>query len=232
MNRRMMLDRFLVLLGALPALLAGAGVEGRPRGESGTAQVQWEAQELPLVLVDGADAATARFRFRNVGSTDLRIVKVLPGCDCISAKPDKTVYRPGESGSLTATMGAVDMAKSATRIIAVQFDRPGTDAQLMVHVRGTSVVRVHPASVGWSRGDPTAERVVTVSAGNSERIELAGLRCSDPRFTVEMRRPARGDAWELIVRPADTSIALQAVLVFQVAAAGRTTTESVRLAVR
>lgn len=47
------------------------------------------------------------FHFVNSGKADLSIKKVTPSCGCTAAMPEKTVYKPGEKGSLKVTFNPI-----------------------------------------------------------------------------------------------------------------------------
>ena len=67
------------------------------------ADLQWQSREFFEVASPESTQAVARYTFRNTGQKPVEIVSVSSSCGCTVAKPDKTLYQPGEAGQIEAT---------------------------------------------------------------------------------------------------------------------------------
>ncbi len=77
------------------------------------AQLTWKTKKIDLHPGPNAETAVVHFHFRNTGREPVRITNVTTSCPCTEAVADRTLYRPGESGEITATY-MVPMVRDST----------------------------------------------------------------------------------------------------------------------
>jgi hypothetical protein len=72
---------------------------------------------------------TARFNFTNVGTEDLILKSVRPGCGCTAANYTKTAIAPGERGFIDATYNPSGRPGSFNKNIKVTTNEPEMDVE-------------------------------------------------------------------------------------------------------
>lgn len=65
--------------------------------------LQWETTHAVIEAVAGGDKVPAEFRFTNTSGANVAIRSIPASCSCVTAKPAKRDYAPGESGTITLT---------------------------------------------------------------------------------------------------------------------------------
>lgn len=90
---------FLMQFPLILLLTAALGAASSPT----FADLQWQSHEFSEVASPESTQAVARYTFRNTGQKPVEIVSVSSSCGCTVAKPDKTLYQPGEAGQIEAT---------------------------------------------------------------------------------------------------------------------------------
>lgn len=105
-------------LSQLVALLGLALVCAGP----GTAALTWAKTVVELDVPAGATEAAAVFSFRNTGAGPVRIAMVVASCDCITARPAKETYAPGETGEIKVVFDPAGLSGRVVRTIAIVTD--------------------------------------------------------------------------------------------------------------
>lgn len=115
-------------------------------------------------IVD-TEPVTCEFPFRNDGPGDLVINAVNSTCGCTVPELSKTVYKPGESGSITITFNPSGKRDAVTKRITVQSndrDTPITTLQINTFIE--QLVSIDPGvlTFGNLRKGEIQSRVLTV----------------------------------------------------------------------
>jgi hypothetical protein len=83
---------------------------------------------------------TARFNFTNVGTEDLILKSVRPGCGCTAANYTKTAVAPGQRGFIDATYNPANRPGSFNKNIKVTTNEPEMQVEKptphMIYIRG------------------------------------------------------------------------------------------------
>lgn len=83
---------------------------------------------------------TARFNFTNVGTEDLILKSVRPGCGCTAANYTKTAVAPGQRGFIDATYNPANRPGSFNKNIKVTTNEPEMDVEKptphMIFIKG------------------------------------------------------------------------------------------------
>jgi len=123
------------------------------------AQLKWERPEQTLVPRLGEKTATAKYRFTNVSSSPIAILKVQPSCGCTTATLAKKAYAPGESGEIDATFNFAGHVGHQEKWISVTTDIEDSDPTILSLVVDIPPdVTIRPEFVMWRIGDPIAPK--------------------------------------------------------------------------
>ncbi len=177
---------------ALPPPLPPAGTPPRvervkPKVMTPT-RVEFKETTKEIGTVFDHETIEMDFEFTNAGEADLEIINVRSSCGCTAAEPEKTLYKPGESGAIHVVFNPKGKHGAQHRIVYIDCnDLSGKDIEL--HVKGDVVrlVDVSPAtiSLGTIGKGETATTTFTVTGRTEdfEAIRATVLRNLD-RFKV------------------------------------------------
>lgn len=83
--------------------------------------------EIDAEIVEiNAKTQTGSVSIRNVGDSELRILKLAASCECATARVEDTTLSPGENTLLTATLNGKTEA-----VIAIITNEPDSEAKLI-----------------------------------------------------------------------------------------------------
>ncbi|MEO8354070.1 MAG: DUF1573 domain-containing protein, partial [Chthoniobacteraceae bacterium] len=146
----------------------------------------------------------AKFSFTNTGSESVEIRRVKTSCGCTTAKLDRKVYAPGESGEITATFTFRGRRGPQRKIIWVTTaDKAETVLDMRVWIHEPLTIR--PALVYWRVGDKPSTKHVTLSAAEHQPTGIQSVKSSDPTITAELKTGKPGEEYVIDVTAADTT---------------------------
>ena len=152
-----------------------------------------------------ADTHTSKFAFKNTGAKPVTISEIQTTCGCLGATSDKTVYQPGESGLVSATikLGTFegDLLKS---IYVMSDDEEAPKRQLQMKITIPRLMEVTPEVTTWSVGDPADPKKLTIKVLRDEPIEVTAVSSTRDNFTVELREVTKGRHYEVTMTPKST----------------------------
>ena len=164
------------------------------------AQIAWEkpVQSFDRTPEDGH--VEARYAFKNTGPAVVTIKSLRSSCGCTTARLEKRVYAPGESGEVVLKFTFGDRKGLQQKGVTVATD-PATPEPVVLGLRVniTQPVTLTPALVWWRVGDaPEAKPVQVVLAPG---VRVKGVASSSPRIVAKLQ-PATNT---VVVTPADTA---------------------------
>lgn len=93
---------------------------------------------VELTAVRGGGKVAGEFRFTNTSPVPVRLRNVAPACGCISARPDKRDYAPGERGVIPFTYAPKGREGTrAYRVFIVTGDK-GPPGEVILRVTETA----------------------------------------------------------------------------------------------
>jgi hypothetical protein len=125
--------------------------------------------------INKGEKVTHEFEFKNTGKTDLTISDVKPSCGCTTATPEKSTYKPGESGKIPVTFDSGRFSGEFSKTITVTSnDEANPKIQLKIMGKIMQDINVEPARltlVNVKRGD-TVEKEIMVSTDRLDKVEV------------------------------------------------------------
>ena len=88
------------------------------------ADLEWQTQRINYTASIADDKAEVAFRFTNTGDLPVTIESVRTSCGCTTAKLDKHIYQPGETGEVTAVFAFGDRTGAQHKRITVKSSEP------------------------------------------------------------------------------------------------------------
>ena len=141
--------------------------------------------------IDKGKKVETVFTFKNIGDAPLEIQNVTTSCGCTSAKPDKTMYEPGESGSIPVTFNSERFAGAITKRITVTTNDPESP-KTAVTIKGNVVTDLtsKPVSVFFPKakaGEKTTQEI-SVSTSKLDKLEIKNLTAEPEFLTAELKK--------------------------------------------
>lgn len=151
------------------------------------------------------------FHFTNTGTKAVTIENVRSGCSCTVAAPDKTVYQPGEEGTISAKLTVRPGTGLVQKPIFVTTDDPEAAAvQLTLACKVRAFLNVEDTWLAWRLGEPMTPRTVRATVDHDQPIHITEVRVSGSGFRHELKTIRNGWEYELTVTPADATARRQA----------------------
>lgn len=93
------------------------------------ATLSWNQRVIEAEPVEDASVAEAWFTFTNSTDGPVEILEVKSDCDCLIAQLDKTLYYPGETGLLLATIDIRPGSPMSEKQIQVKIQSPDSEIE-------------------------------------------------------------------------------------------------------
>ena len=126
------------------------------------------------VIEKGSEVST-NFEFKNTGNSDLKISNVKVSCGCTSAALEKTVYKPGESGSIPVRFDSSRFSGSIHKTVTVKSNAANApEYQLKLSGDVQAEVNVKPVNLtlfSIKRGEDI-ERAIEITTAKLDNLEI------------------------------------------------------------
>lgn len=178
------------------------------------ADLVWEKPVQEFHVVPEDKAVIAQFAFKNTGTESVKIKRVVTSCGCTTAKLAKETYAPGESGEIEVNFVFGSRRGPQRKLVTVtSADKQvwRLDLRSWIH----EPLTVSPALVYWKNGTVPEAKVVKLSAGPGQPINVKAVKSTSPRFKTSLAEVRPGQEYALTVTPADTSEATSAELIIE-----------------
>ena len=165
-------------------------------------------------MVPEDKAVIAQFAFKNTGTEPVKIKRVVTSCGCTTAKLAKEMYAPGESGEIEVKFVFGSRRGPQRKLVTItSADKQvwRLDLRSWIH----EPLTVSPALVYWKNGTAPEAKVVKLSAGLGQPINVKAVKSTNPRFKTSLAEVKPGQEYALTVTPADTSETTSAELIIE-----------------
>jgi hypothetical protein len=178
------------------------------------ADLSWDKQLQEFHVVPEDKSVIAHFTFKNTGTESLTIKRVTTSCGCTSAKLEKNTYAPGETGDIEVKF-IIGLRRGPQRkmISVTSSDKQEWRLELRCWIHDP--LTVSPALVYWKAGATPEAKVVKLTAGPGQPINIKSAKSSSPRFKTALATVKPGEEYALTVTPADTSESTSAEVIIE-----------------
>jgi hypothetical protein len=101
----------------------------RPLDADLDATLKWDQHVIEAKPAGNARVTEAWFTFTNPTEAPVEILEVKSDCDCLIAQLDKTLYYPGETGLLLATIDIKPGSTMSEKKIQVKIQSPDSEIE-------------------------------------------------------------------------------------------------------
>lgn len=180
------------------ALLSAVGTWG--------AGVEWEKIEISAQPAEGANDLTVEFRFCNRSDHVLAIESVTPGCDCTTAVSTKTIYLPGEPGTIPLTFHFGQRTGLQKKTVSVKFRGDPKPTILTLTTALPAFIKLQPGLLYWRVGAPPERKSVLVTPTEKQSLRIEKAQAESPDFSIEVEPVTAGQAYRVWVTPRSTEV--------------------------
>ncbi|MEE9368422.1 MAG: DUF1573 domain-containing protein [Pontiella sp.] len=167
-------------------------------GLSAHAKLEWEQKEVKVNVHATQLSADAVFHFSNTGTAPDSLADIRVSCGCLSPKPTKRIYAPGENGELVISLDLRNRTGKQRKAFAVTSD-DGSATQLFVEVNIPEVYTMAPILVVWPKGTGEKSKTSRLVNPNPNPIRLLSATSSNADFPVELKVIREGFEYEVVV---------------------------------
>ena len=175
-------------------------------GGTASAELTWDKREIALTSAPTEKSVTARFKFKNAGTTPVKIVSVKNSCSCTTAALEKTEYSPNESGEIVVTFELGERTGVQSKTILVQTNDPqSSDTTLKLAVTIPTIVDIKPGLLFWKTGTPNKAKSVSIKIPETSPARLITVESASDTISAKLVTLKPGSEYSLQVTPLDTS---------------------------
>jgi hypothetical protein len=168
------------------------------------AELAWTKPIQEFQCLPDQNSVEAHFAFKNVGKDPVTIKSLVTSCGCTTAKLAKKIYAPGESGEVLATYTFRFQSGALRKLVTVTTDDHTEPMTLDIRVFKHEPFEVKPALVYWRTGEAAEGKTIQLTANNYP-VHIKSVSSSNPRLTAQLQTVKDGEAYAVLVKPADTA---------------------------
>ncbi len=169
------------------------------------AGLTWLNPSMEISLKATDETATGDFQFRNDSGSAVTVTETKTSCGCTTARLEKKIYAPGETGKITAFFEVGGRVGPQVKTISVTTnDAPGKPTVLELKVDIPDPFEDMKPILIWKANETAAEQIFTVRVRDGYKINVTDIRCSNKLFTARLDSAKQGSVYQIAVRPAAT----------------------------
>jgi hypothetical protein len=179
------------------------------------AELKWATQEFEGSLAPGQESLATRFTFKNTGPAPVRITEVRVSCGCTTGKPDRELYKPGQSGALDVTFAAEGAVGLREQILFIATDEPGREPYpLTLKINIAEWLTLTPRFFQWTLGSPATPQSAQLTLDPKAGARILRATSSDPAFVANLLPASAPDSTSARVEitPAATDLPARAII--------------------
>lgn len=174
------------------------------------------------VISPDAKSYPFEFAFENTGDAAVEISEIKTTCGCTTAKLEKMIYAPGESGIIKGIFEVgtrKGTQKKKIRVYTKDLAQPEIPLALKLEI--PKLIAMEPGLLLWRVGSEPDAKVLTITPNANLGAEVLSVECESSDFAVESMPKAEGSGeLEVVVAPLKTGAKSRGLIKITVAMAG------------
>ena len=167
------------------------------------AELTFEKTVIEDVIAPDAKSYPFEFPFSNEGDSTVEISEVKTTCGCTTAKLEKMVYAPGESGVVTGTFSVgtrQGLQQKSISVLTKDLGQP--DIRLSLSLEIPQLVTMKPGLLLWRLGGELVPKVLSISPNSDLGVEIVSIESDSESFVLESKKSQSEEgAYEVSVLP-------------------------------
>ena len=167
--------------------------------------LSFESTVIEDVVKPGVKSYPFEFPFQNTGERSIEIARIKTTCGCTTAKLDKMIYAPGETGVIKGTFSVGNrqgVQSQSIRVFTAGSGKPLCELLLTLEI--PTILSFSPHLLFWRTGGEAESREISVQLHSfGGEYKLLSVRSSSPVFDVETFKSHDGSkqAYKIFVTP-------------------------------
>jgi hypothetical protein len=174
------------------------------------ALLNWETTQITQKADPLDISVAATFKFTNIGDTAVTFGEIKPSCGCTTAKLDKKVYQPGESGEITGILDIGSRQGLQTKSIRVTTDDEDEPTVLVMKTQIPKILDIQPAFIFWKQGEVPDMKTIDLKVGLTEAMHITEASSDNSNVEVQLEEIEPGKKYRLILFPTSTDELIKA----------------------
>ncbi len=174
--------------------------------------LEWPSHSFSGTTAPLQTTLTIAFPFKNTGEKPVTIRDLQTNCDCLSARTDKKIYQPGESGLVTATFAVGDRTGLHQRAISISTDEGVPATRLDVRIDVPSAATAEPRTLDWPIGAESTEQSSDLNVADGLTLSFEDIFATNDAFSCRLETLEAGRRYRLHVRPKSTAATVNAAI--------------------
>lgn len=160
--------------------------------------IEWKQETVELQVHPTQVTAEAVFHFSNTGTQPLRFSNIVPTCGCMTGRPEKSSYAPGEEGTFPVRIDLRNREGKFRKTVWVQTsDESGITLTVAIDI--PTAYLIDTRMVRWEKGDDATQKTARLHNPNTVPIRLLSISSSHPSLPVELITIREGFEYEVVV---------------------------------
>ncbi|MES2308386.1 MAG: DUF1573 domain-containing protein [Verrucomicrobiota bacterium] len=146
----------------------------------------------------------ADYPFKNTGNQPVTIQDIRTCCECTSAKLEKKIYAPGESGKVTLVFKTVGKTGIQEKHAVITTDgKPEPD---IIFLKGKiptayDYIAISPSTLRWEANEPRKPKRVMLRTTQEKNIKFLKALSSNKNFKTTLQTDSTGASFLEVVPP-------------------------------
>lgn len=148
--------------------------------------LRWGKPQQELTIGPVEESQAAEYAFRNEGRQTVRLLSISTSCGCTTAKLEKTVYQPGESGVIRVIFAKGNLTGVRNEAVRVTTDEPNHPVvALLLKATISESLKITPPILVWEPGEKTETKTVTLEIPAGAAMDIVGVESVPGSFSVK-----------------------------------------------
>jgi hypothetical protein len=155
-------------------------------GDFARTRIRWEFRFRELEAGPADETQTAEFPFSNEGTQPITLTSITTSCGCTTAALDKTVFRPGERGTIRTVFTKGDRTGEQLERVTITTDEPGKPSvKLELRITISDPLTIKPRLLIWKSSEPPSLKTVPLEVRPGQEIDILGIDSVPADFTAK-----------------------------------------------
>jgi rhodanese-related sulfurtransferase len=155
-------------------------------GEFSRTRLHWDSPIQELTTGPADETISAEFAFRNEGPQAIRVLSVTTSCGCTTAKAEKTIYKPGEQGTIRVILTKRDLVGLREERVFVTTDEPeNPEITLQFKVTISAPLKITPRLLVWGFGEKATMKTITLEIPPEQEMDIIGIESVPDAFSAK-----------------------------------------------
>jgi len=183
------------------------------------AELKFEQTVIEGVIPPDVKSYPFAFPFTNEGTSAVEISEIKTTCGCTTAKLEKMVYAPGESGIIKGAFSLGDrkgLQQKSITVLTTDLGQPSIKLALSLEI--PQLVTIKPGLLLWRVGTELKAKKLTVMPNKDLGVNILSIEVDEGPFAIQLSESPNPDgSHEVIINPQELGSQIRSLIRIKVA---------------